>query len=74
MNTFKTLCKNNINTPVVLIPTHRSYVDFMLMSYVMFAEGLKVPHIVAGDDFLKMKGVNTLLRKSGAFYIKRKEL
>ncbi len=74
MAAFKTLVKNNPDTPVVIIPTHRSYVDFLLMSYVLFAERLPAPNIVSGDDFLKMKGVAGLLRSSGAFFIKRKEL
>lgn len=74
MEGFKRLVKNNPDTPVVIIPTHRSYVDFLLMSYVLFAEQLTVPNIVSGDDFLKMKGVAGLLRSSGAFFIKRKEL
>lgn len=33
--------------PLIVIPTHRSYVDFLIMSYVFFGYGIKVPHIAA---------------------------
>lgn len=36
------------NCPVILIPSHRSYVDFILMSYVCFAYDIAVPTIAAG--------------------------
>lgn len=57
--------------PIILIPTHRSYIDFLIMSYVFFGYGIKVPHIAAAEDFLNMAVVHILLRKSGAFFIKR---
>lgn len=41
--------------PVLLLPTHRSYVDFLLLSYLFFAYNLPLPHIAAADDFLKLK-------------------
>lgn len=33
--------------PLVIIPTHRSYIDFLIMSYVFFGYGIKCPHIAA---------------------------
>ena len=33
--------------PLIIIPTHRSYIDFLIMSYVFFGYGIKVPHIAA---------------------------
>lgn len=41
------------NCPVILIPSHRSYVDFILMSYVCFAYDIAVPTIAAGMGKLK---------------------
>ncbi|XP_065661304.1 dihydroxyacetone phosphate acyltransferase isoform X3 [Hydra vulgaris] len=58
-------------TPVVLAPTHNSYFDFILISYVCFAMNLPIPAIAAGQDFLSMAIVNHLLRGSGAFYMRR---
>ena len=63
---------NGSDGPVVLLPTHRSYIDFLLLSYVMFAYHMKVPFVAAGEDFQKIPGINTFLRKSGAFFMKRK--
>ncbi|CAK9022477.1 Fatty acyl-CoA reductase 2 [Durusdinium trenchii] len=58
-------------TPIVLVPTHRSYVDFLMLSFVMFALNLPAPYIASTTDFLGMKGVSSLLRASGAFFLRR---
>ena len=60
--------------PIVLMPTHRSYMDFLLVSYIFFANGLKCPHIAAAEDFLSIRVIHKLLRSSGAFFIRRKEI
>eukprot|EP00818_Percolomonas_sp_WS_P008727 CAMPEP_0117435514 /NCGR_PEP_ID=MMETSP0759-20121206/522_1 /TAXON_ID=63605 /ORGANISM="Percolomonas cosmopolitus, Strain WS" /LENGTH=1144 /DNA_ID=CAMNT_0005227067 /DNA_START=6 /DNA_END=3442 /DNA_ORIENTATION=- len=57
--------------PIVFIPTHRSYIDFLIMSYVFFAYDLPMPHIAAGEDFLNMFLVRDLFRYSGAFFLRR---
>lgn len=57
--------------PILLMPTHRSYVDFLLLSYVCFLYDLPLPVIAAGIDFMGMKVVNTFLRNAGAFFIRR---
>ena len=59
--------------PLVIIPTHRSYIDFLIMGYVCFGSGIKLAHIAAAEDFLNMAVVNVLLRRSGAFFIKRNQ-
>lgn len=60
-----------VPSSVVLVPTHRSYVDFLLMSYVFFAYNMPVPYIAAGEDFLNMGALTELLRASGAYFIRR---
>uniref|UniRef100_A0A3P9I914 Glyceronephosphate O-acyltransferase n=1 Tax=Oryzias latipes TaxID=8090 RepID=A0A3P9I914_ORYLA len=57
--------------PVVLLPSHRSYMDFLLMSYLMYTYDLPLPAIAAGMDFMGMKVVGEMLRMSGAFFIRR---
>lgn len=57
---------------LVIVPTHRSYIDFLIVSYVFFSYNVKVPYIAAGEDFLRIILVNHLLRVTGAFFIKRK--
>jgi len=62
----------SLHEPVVLMPMHRSYVDFLVLSYMLFAQDLPVPHIAANQDSFGMPGVNLLLKKAGAFYLKKK--
>nr|XP_048306157.1 dihydroxyacetone phosphate acyltransferase isoform X3 [Myodes glareolus] len=57
--------------PVVLLPSHRSYIDFLMLSFVLYNYDLPVPVIAAGMDFLGMKLVGELLRMSGAFFMRR---
>uniref|UniRef100_A0A6A7G270 Dihydroxyacetone phosphate acyltransferase-like n=2 Tax=Hirondellea gigas TaxID=1518452 RepID=A0A6A7G270_9CRUS len=57
--------------PVVLLPTHRSYADFLLVSYLAFHYNLPLPLIAAGMDFINMAYIGNLLREAGAFYIRR---
>ncbi|XP_056873243.1 dihydroxyacetone phosphate acyltransferase [Takifugu flavidus] len=57
--------------PVVLLPSHRSYMDFLLMSYILYTYDLPLPVIAAGMDFMGMKFVGEMLRMSGAFFIRR---
>ena len=59
---------------IVLAPSHRSYMDFLLTSLLCFAHpglGLKLPRIAATDDFARIPVVGPILRRAGAFYIKR---
>jgi glycerone phosphate O-acyltransferase/fatty acyl-CoA reductase len=58
--------------PVLLMPTHRSYIDFLIVSYVFFSYKMRVPFIAAGEDFLQIRIVSHLLRMSGAFFIRRR--
>eukprot|EP01116_Phalansterium_solitarium_P017321 TRINITY_DN4234_c0_g2_i1.p1 TRINITY_DN4234_c0_g2~~TRINITY_DN4234_c0_g2_i1.p1 ORF type:complete len:1163 (+),score=526.57 TRINITY_DN4234_c0_g2_i1:153-3641(+) len=57
--------------PILLVPTHRSYVDFLIISYIFFEYNLPMPHIASGEDFLSVLFVNWVFRNSGAFFLKR---
>lgn len=35
-------------SPVILMPNHRSYVDFLVLSYILFTYDLPIPVIAAG--------------------------
>jgi hypothetical protein len=56
---------------VAFVPTHRSYIDFLLISYVCFEYNIPLPHIAAGEDFLAVMFVNWIFRNAGAFFIRR---
>lgn len=55
---------------IVYVPCHRSHVDYLLLSYVIFRRGLMTPHIAAGAN-LNMPVVGSLLRRAGAFFLRR---
>ncbi|MGE0312747.1 MAG: glycerol-3-phosphate 1-O-acyltransferase PlsB [Lautropia sp.] len=57
-------------TGLVYVPCHRSHVDYLLLSYVLYHRGLQVPHVAAGDN-LDIPIVGRLLRKGGAFFLRR---
>jgi len=56
---------------VIYVPCHRSHVDYLLLSYLIFMRGLMVPHIAAGSN-LNLPLVGSILRRSGAFFLRRK--
>lgn len=57
--------------PIIFCPTHRSYVDFMVISTILYYHAMEPPLICAGEDFLGMAVVGDLLRGSGAFFMRR---
>ncbi|MGE0625468.1 MAG: glycerol-3-phosphate 1-O-acyltransferase PlsB [Pseudomonadales bacterium] len=56
---------------VVYLPSHRSHIDYLLLSYLLFYRGLMIPHIAAGDN-LNLPLVGPLLRRGGAFFMRRR--
>ena len=57
---------------MIFLPNHRSYIDFLIISYITFANRLDSPHIAAGEVFLKMGPITALFRGAGAFFIMRR--
>ncbi|PHJ23709.1 acyltransferase domain-containing protein [Cystoisospora suis] len=57
--------------PVVFVPTHRSYMDFLLLSYMCFGNGMPLPLIAADESFAEIAVVHRLLRNAGAFFLKK---
>lgn len=56
---------------VIYLPSHRSHADYLLLSYTLYQYGLVPPHIAAGIN-LNFWPVGGLLRRGGAFYIRRR--
>lgn len=55
---------------IVYLPCHRSHMDYLLLSYVLYYEGLVPPHIAAGIN-LNFWPIGGVLRRGGAFFIRR---
>ena len=55
---------------VIYVPSHRSHMDYLLVSYLLYTKGIVPPHIVAGIN-LNLPVIGSLLRRGGAFFIRR---
>jgi len=55
---------------IVYVPCHRSHMDYLLLSYVLFREGMVPPHIAAGIN-LNFFPAGPIFRRGGAFFIRR---
>ena len=55
---------------IVLVPSHKSHVDYLLLSYVFYRQGLTPPHIAAGVN-LSFWPLGPLFRRAGAFFLRR---
>ncbi|MDF7671100.1 glycerol-3-phosphate 1-O-acyltransferase PlsB [Orbaceae bacterium ESL0721] len=55
---------------IVYAPCHRSHMDYLLLSYVLYRQGLVPPHIAAGIN-LNFWPAGPIFRHLGAFFIRR---
>ncbi|MBU2709725.1 glycerol-3-phosphate 1-O-acyltransferase PlsB [Zooshikella harenae] len=55
---------------IIYVPCHRSHIDYLLLSYVLYKQNLSPPHIAAGIN-LNMPLIGGLLRRGGAFFMRR---
>ncbi len=58
------------DSEVVYVPCHRSHIDYLLLSFVLYHQGLHVPHVAAGIN-LNMPIIGSILRRGGAFFLRR---
>lgn len=70
VHNFSTVRELAKDYEIIYTPCHRSHIDYLLLSYVIYKRGLMVPYIAAGDN-LNLPFVGQLLRGGGAFFIRR---
>ncbi len=58
------------NYEIIYVPCHRSHIDYLLVSYFVYHNGLVPPHIAAGVN-LNLPVVGRFVRKGGAFFLRR---
>jgi glycerol-3-phosphate O-acyltransferase len=58
------------NYEIIYVPCHRSHMDYLLVSYFVYYNGLVPPHIAAGVN-LNLPVVGRFIRKGGAFFLRR---
>jgi glycerol-3-phosphate O-acyltransferase len=56
--------------PLVLVPSHKSHIDYLVMSQIFFKEGIAPPMIAAGEN-LNFWPLGLIFRRSGAFFLRR---
>lgn len=55
---------------LVLLPSHKSHVDYLVLSRIFYRARMPVPCIAAGDN-LSFFPLGSLFRRGGAFFIRR---
>ncbi len=55
---------------IIYVPCHKSHMDYLLLTYVIYHEGLVTPHIAAGIN-LNFWPVGSIFRRCGAFFLRR---
>ncbi|MEZ4469166.1 MAG: 1-acyl-sn-glycerol-3-phosphate acyltransferase, partial [bacterium] len=56
--------------PLILVPSHKSHMDYLVISWVFMRNEFIPPHIAAGDN-LSFFPLGGLLRRAGAFFLRR---
>ena len=55
---------------IVLLPSHKSHMDYLALAWVLYRHKLPLPLIAAGDN-LNFFPVGAIFRRAGAFFIRR---
>ena len=56
--------------PLIFIPCHKSHIDYLILSYILFVNNMQIPHIAAGQN-LSFWPLGPIFRGCGAFFIRR---
>jgi glycerol-3-phosphate O-acyltransferase len=56
--------------PLVYVPCHKSHIDYLIISYLLYKQNLNLPLVAAGKN-LAFWPLGPLFRKAGAFFIRR---
>jgi glycerol-3-phosphate O-acyltransferase len=57
--------------PIVLCPSHKSHIDYLVVSWLLYEHGMTPPHVAAGIN-LAFWPFGAIARRGGAFFIRRK--
>ena len=62
--------EKSTKAPLILVPCHKSHLDYLLLPYVMFRNNMPCPHVAAGKN-LSFWPLGPLFRRAGAFFLRR---
>jgi len=60
----------SLRGPLIFIPCHKSHIDYLILSYLLFHNNLPCPLIAAGKN-LSFWPLGPLFRAGGAFFLRR---
>jgi glycerol-3-phosphate O-acyltransferase len=56
--------------PLIFVPSHKSHIDYIILSYLLYHNNMPCPHVAAGKN-LSFWPIGPLFRGAGAFFIRR---
>jgi glycerol-3-phosphate O-acyltransferase len=67
---FSDIKRANAAGSLIFVPSHKSHFDYLVIGYLTFINQMTIPHMGAGKN-LSFWPVGPLLRRAGAFFIRR---
>lgn len=67
---FERAMRAAAKAPIVLCPSHKSHIDYLVMSWVMWNRGYTIPIVAAGAN-LSFWPLGYFLRRGGAYFLRR---
>jgi len=67
---FKKIREASNTGPIILVPSHKSHMDYIIISSLFYANKIIPPHILAGSN-LTFFPMGKIFRRSGAFFMRR---
>jgi len=67
---FETVIEKAKHHPIVMVPCHRSHLDYLILSYLFHLNFVSPPHIAAGIN-MGFWPMGPIFRASGAYFIRR---
>ena len=56
--------------PLIFVPCHKSHIDYLILSYLLFINNMQIPYIAAGRN-LSFWPLGPIFRGCGAFFLRR---
>ena len=70
-NALNQIKRLSLKGPLILIPCHKSHIDYLILSYLLYHNNMPVPLVAAGKN-LSFWPMGPIFRSGGAFFIRRK--
>ncbi|OGQ49755.1 MAG: hypothetical protein A3I09_03205 [Deltaproteobacteria bacterium RIFCSPLOWO2_02_FULL_47_10] len=65
-----TRLKKARHAPIILVPNHRSHMDYLILSAILYENNIAIPHVAAGVN-LAFWPIGHIFKKCGAFFLRR---